>query len=110
MFQDCSKIYMGIALKHAWNIAGKYALEPHGTVPRFLGTLGTVPRPDDECLLQRVSMGGRNIDGIVQVDSLWDGRVRVRSNSTHYGNITSSTRRSVIVQLSTNLQSSPIYE
>ena len=37
---------MGIALKHAWNIAGKYALEPHGTVPRFLGTLGTVPRPN----------------------------------------------------------------
>ena len=45
MFQDCSKIYMGIALKHAWNIAGKYALEPHGTVPRFLGTLGTVLSP-----------------------------------------------------------------
>ena len=36
---------MGIALKHAWNIAGKYALEPHGTVPRFLGTLGTVLSP-----------------------------------------------------------------
>jgi hypothetical protein len=46
MFQDCSKIYMGIALKHAWNIAGKYALEPHGTVPRFLGTLGAVSRPE----------------------------------------------------------------
>ena len=36
---------MEIVLKHAWNIAGKYALEPHGTVPRFLGTLGTVLSP-----------------------------------------------------------------
>ena len=26
-------------------IAGKYALEPHGTVPKFLGTLGTWNRP-----------------------------------------------------------------
>ena len=39
---------MGIALKHAWNIAGKYALEPHGTVPRFLGTLGTVLSPGSD--------------------------------------------------------------